>query len=163
MCPDAAVLGTPFYLMQFLPGRIYVDPNCSTLAPPLRRAAYVAMARALAALHSVPPADIGLAGFGRPQHYCARQVARWDTQYRSQLQGPPMAEMAALTDWLRANVPVGDGDASVACITHGDFRLDNLVRVMAVVVLLRSMCVLLHVCVYALGRARHAALCTSAW
>lgn len=127
MCNDPDVLGTPFYLMQFLQGRIYVDPNCPSLSPPQRRAAYTAMARALASLHSVRPADVGLERFGRPQHYCARQVARWSRQYHSQLHGPPLREMTALAAWLQEHVPPGDADATSACITHGDFRLDNLV------------------------------------
>ncbi|KAK9918804.1 hypothetical protein WJX75_007054 [Coccomyxa subellipsoidea] len=127
LCTDAGIIGTPFYVMQHVQGRIITDPSCPELTPGERAATYAAMAATLAALHSVRPADVGLSRFGRSSGYCKRQVWRWAQQYRSQLTGPPLPQMTALIAWLEAHIPAEDGDPSATRISHGDFRLDNLV------------------------------------
>lgn len=127
LCQDPGVIGTPFYLMQHVKGRIYDDPALPGCVPTQRAAIYGEMARTLAALHSVRPADVGLAGFGKPSGYNRRQVWRWSQQYTKSLQGEPMPEMAALIRWLGAHIPATDADPSVTRISHGDYRLDNLV------------------------------------
>ncbi|EIE24888.1 acyl-CoA dehydrogenase NM domain-like protein [Coccomyxa subellipsoidea C-169] len=127
LCTDAAIIGTPFYVMQHVQGRIFTDPSCPELAPEERAATYAAMAATLASLHSVQPTAVGLSRFGRSSGYCKRQVWRWAQQYRSQLTGPPLPQMAALISWLEAHIPPEDGDPSATRISHGDFRLDNLV------------------------------------
>ncbi|CAL8464134.1 g3669 [Coccomyxa elongata] len=127
LCTDPVVIGTPFYVMQHVQGRIFTDPSCPELTTDERAATYAAMAATLAALHSVHPADIGLSRFGRSSGYCKRQVWRWAQQYRSQLTGPPLPQMTALISWLEAHIPAEDTDPSVTRISHGDYRLDNLV------------------------------------
>ncbi|KAI7835657.1 hypothetical protein COHA_010449 [Chlorella ohadii] len=128
LCEDPSVLGTPFYLMEHVKGRIFNDPSLPSLPPAQRAAVYQAMARTLAALHSVRPADVGLASYGKLSGYNKRQVWRWGQQYRaSVIQGAPMPEMLQLHAWLEDNIPPTDPDASVTRISHGDYRLDNLV------------------------------------
>ncbi|KAL4449032.1 hypothetical protein ABPG77_007749 [Micractinium sp. CCAP 211/92] len=128
LCEDTAVLGTPFYVMEHVKGSIFADPSLPGVAPRERAAVYEAMARTLAALHSVPPAQVGLEGYGKAGGYNRRQVWRWGQQYRqSVVQGEPMPEMLQLHAWLAAHIPAGDADPSGTRISHGDFRLDNLV------------------------------------
>ncbi|KAL4422623.1 hypothetical protein ABPG75_008820 [Micractinium tetrahymenae] len=128
LCEDPAVLGTPFYLMEHVKGRIYADPSLPGMAPQQRAAVYEAMARTLATLHSVAPAQVGLEGYGKAGGYNRRQVWRWGQQYRqSVVQGEPMPEMLQLHAWLAAHIPANDADPAGTRISHGDFRLDNLV------------------------------------
>lgn len=119
---DAAILGTPFYVMERLEGRVIADASLPGLAPAERRAVWHDMARTLARLHAVDPDAVGLAGFGRPGDYFARQLARWSAQYRAARQ-PPIAELDALCAWLPGAMPPDDGRVAIA---HGDFRLGNL-------------------------------------
>jgi aminoglycoside phosphotransferase (APT) family kinase protein len=119
---DASVLGRPFYVMERLEGRVFADCALPGLTRAERRAVYLDMARTLARLHAVRPEAVGLAGFGRPGSYFARQVARWSRQY-AESPGPRVAAIDRLVEWLPANLPPDDG--SVA-IVHGDFRLGNL-------------------------------------
>ena len=120
-CDDRAVLGTPFYLMERVAGRVfagYALPGCT---PAERRAMYASMADTLAALHAVDPRAVGLADFGRPGNYFERQVARWTRQWeRSRTRANPWLER--LIAWLPANIPPGDD----AAICHGDYRVGNL-------------------------------------
>lgn len=115
-------LGTPFYLMERLDGRVFDDAALPGLAPEERRGIYFAMAEALARLHAVRPDEIGLADFGRPGNYFERQISRWTKQLR-EAPGKPIADLEALADWLPRNLPEDDGQVSIA---HGDFRLGNL-------------------------------------
>lgn len=118
--PD--VVGTPFYVMERLRGRVFHDCALPGLAPAERRALYLSMADALAALHAVPPAAVGLADFGRPGSYFARQLARWSRQWReSPVDGIP--ELDAVIEWLTTRLPPDEGRAAIA---HGDFRLGNI-------------------------------------
>ncbi len=119
---DDAVIGTQFYLMDFVEGRIFWDPRLPDLSREARGAIYDEMNRGLAALHSVDPAKAGLADFGKPGNYYARQFSRWREQYRAS-EVEPYPDMDALIAWLEANAPPDDGRAA---IVHGDWRIDNL-------------------------------------
>lgn len=121
-CDDASVVGTPFFLMEFLDGRVLVDQSLPGMAPAERGAIYREMNRVLAALHAVDPAAVGLADYGKTGGYFARQIARWSRQCRAST--VPMNEaMHRLMDWLPEHIPPGDETTLV----HGDYRLDNLV------------------------------------
>jgi len=122
-CEDRAVIGTPFYLMSYAQGRVYMDPALPELAPAERGAIYAEAGRVLAALHAVAPGEIGLGDYGRAGDYFARQVARWTRQYRDTSTGA-IAAMDALIDWLPRHLPADDGQV---CLVHGDYRIDNLV------------------------------------
>ncbi len=119
---DPAILGTPFYVMERIEGRIMSDCTLPGMAPEERRAIYLDMARTLARLHAVRPSEVGLADFGRPGNYFERQIARWGRQYRDS-PGDRIPALDALADWLPAHMPPDDGRVSIA---HGDFRLGNL-------------------------------------
>lgn len=122
LCEDPGIVGTPFYLMERVEGRVFHDCSLSDASPGERRPLYFAMADAMAKLHAVKPGEIGLADYGKPGNYFQRQVARWSRQY----EGSPSARIPALDrviDWLRANQPADDGRVSIA---HGDFRLGNI-------------------------------------
>ena len=119
---DPALLGTPFFLMERLEGRVFADASLPGMSPMERREIYLGMAQALAAMHAVRPEKIGLADYGRPGNYFERQFARWRQQYEAS----PSDRIPALDqiiNWLRANMPVDDGFTSIA---HGDFRIGNL-------------------------------------
>ena len=122
LCVDESVIGTMFYLMAFVEGRIFWDldlPGCTTAE---RSAIYDAVNATIARLHSFDYAALGLEDFGRPGNYFERQIARWMQQYRSS-ETRPIEAMDRLIEWLPDNVPADDS----AAIVHGDFRLDNLV------------------------------------
>jgi aminoglycoside phosphotransferase (APT) family kinase protein len=120
-CSDSAVLGTPFYLMPFLEGRIYADNHLADMSPPERTAAYQAIAETLAALHRVDVAAAGLADFGRPGNYFARQIARWTRQYRD-AETVHIPSMERLIVELPGRIPADD----TSCLVHGDYRQENL-------------------------------------
>ena len=119
---DAGLIGTPFYLMARVEGRVFADCALPELPPAERPGIYMAMADALAKLHRARPEEIGLSDYGRPGNYFERQIARWTRQWRES-DSPPIAALDALADWLPANLPADDGATAIA---HGDFRLGNL-------------------------------------
>lgn len=119
--PDAGLIGTPFYVMERLEGRIFHDCTIPGVPPVDRAAMYASIAATLAALHNVRPAAVGLADFGRPGDYFARQIARWSRQWRENRTREDAA-MEALIAWLPAHIPPGE----VTGIVHGDFRVGNL-------------------------------------
>ena len=121
LCEDDGVIGSAFYVMGFVPGRVFYDARVPGASPAERAAIYDSMNATIAALHSVDPAAVGLGDFGRPGTYMARQVARWTKQYRAS-ETVPIVEMDRLIDWLGAYTPA---EGRVA-IVHGDYRLDNL-------------------------------------
>lgn len=121
-CEDASVLGTPFYLMDFLEGRVLVDQSLPGMSPLERGAIYGEMNRVIAALHAVDYKAIGLESFGKPGNYFGRQISRWSKQSRESTL-PLSADMQRLMDWLPEHIPAGDETTLV----HGDYRLDNLV------------------------------------
>lgn len=119
---DASILGTPFYVMRRIAGRVFSDGTLPGLSAPERREIYLDMARVLARLHKVRPDQVGLSDYGKPGDYFARQFARWSRQYTAST-GPRIADLDWLMEWLPANLPADDGAVSIA---HGDFRLGNL-------------------------------------
>lgn len=122
-CADESVIGTPFFVMQRVTGRIFWDTAFPELARAERAAYFDAMNAAIAALHSVDPAAAGLADFGKPTDYVRRQIHRWSTQYLQDEAAGRVAAMDRLVDWLRAHTPPEDRVA----VIHGDFRCDNLI------------------------------------
>jgi aminoglycoside phosphotransferase (APT) family kinase protein len=122
LCEDPAVIGTPFYLMDHVEGRVVWVPAMPDSNPAERSAVYGAMIAALARLHSFDPAELGLADFGRGEAYVARQITRWSEQYRAS-RTDDVGEMDRLIAWLPQHVPA---QRRVA-VVHGDFRLDNII------------------------------------
>jgi aminoglycoside phosphotransferase (APT) family kinase protein len=122
VCEDPTVIGTPFFLMEYVEGRILWDPALPGLTPAARAAHYDEINRVVAALHNVDYARVGLADYGKPGQYIARQIARWSKQYQAGC-AERIPAMDRLLDWLPRNVPPGDETR----IVHGDFRLDNLI------------------------------------
>ena len=122
ICTDPAVIGSIFYVMEFVEGRIFLDGNLPGLEPATRRMIYEAMIDALAALHTISAKAVGLQGFGREGNYFARQVDRWTRQYRASIPNSS-PEMEQLIRSLESSVP----EQRRSGIVHGDYRIDNLV------------------------------------
>ena len=120
---DDSVIGTAFYVMAFVEGTVFWDPALPELTNAQRAKLYDEQNRALAALHSVDPAKVGLADFGRAGSYFARQRDRWTKQYRAS-ETERIEDMETLISWLEQNEPPDDGRAS---LVHGDYRLDNMI------------------------------------
>lgn len=118
---DTDVIGTAFYLMERVEGRVFQDCTLPGVAPDDRRSMYMAMADALAALHRVDWQAAGLADFGRPHDYFERQIARWTRQWHSS-KTRELPDVARLVEWLPRHIPGGCATA----IAHGDFRIGNL-------------------------------------
>ena len=125
LCEDEAVIGRVFFVMECVEGRVLWDPALPGMSSAERAAHYREMNRVIATLHTVPFADRGLAGFGKPGNYLERQIGRWSRQYRASIT-QPIAEMDALMDWLPAHIPASGRDET-ACVVHGDYRLDNMI------------------------------------
>jgi aminoglycoside phosphotransferase (APT) family kinase protein len=121
LCEDPEVIGTAFYVMDFLEGRIFRDARLPGLEPAERAALYDELNATLARLHAIDIEAVGLADFGRPGNYFERQIGRWIKQYRG-AETEPIAEMEALIKALPARIPA---DASVS-IAHGDYRPENV-------------------------------------
>ena len=120
---DESVIGTAFYVMAFVEGTVFWDPALPELTNAERAKLYDEQNRALAALHSVDPAKVGLADFGRAGSYFARQRDRWTKQYRAS-ETERLEDMETLIAWLEKNEPPDDGRAS---LVHGDYRVDNMI------------------------------------
>ncbi|MBC9245317.1 phosphotransferase family protein [Paracoccus sp. 11-3] len=119
---DETVLGRPFYLMDWLDGRVFSDCSLQGVSPDDRRAMYLDTARTLARLHAVRPDQIGLSDYGKPGNYFERQIARWSRQCREST-GPRIPALDKLTDWIVRHAPPDDG---AVAISHGDFRIGNM-------------------------------------
>jgi aminoglycoside phosphotransferase (APT) family kinase protein len=122
-CDDASVVGSPFYVMDHVEGRIFWDASFGAVARADRPAYFDAMVGTLAALHRIDPARVGLADYGKPGHYVARQIARWARQYEADTLAGRDPGMDRLVAELPKRVPADDGSA----VVHGDFRCDNLI------------------------------------
>ena len=122
LCDDESVIGTAFYVMDFVDGRVFWNPQVPDVGEGMRAGVFGAMNDAIARLHSVDVEAVGLTDFGKPHGYVARQVARWSKQYRAS-ETEKIGEMDRLMDWLPDAAPVTDEVALV----HGDFRLDNCI------------------------------------
>ncbi|DAZ98351.1 TPA: hypothetical protein N0F65_007158 [Lagenidium giganteum] len=135
LCEDVSVIGTPFYLMQFVPGRIFKDPTLRAVRNPLHRyAMYSAVCDALVELHSLDYRAIGLDGFGQPAKYCQRVLSRWTKQVNAgskvfeKAGVAENAQMGTLRDWLLNHVDAAEEETGErATIVHGDFRIDNII------------------------------------
>jgi aminoglycoside phosphotransferase (APT) family kinase protein len=123
LCEDESVIGSMFYVMEYMDGRILWDPLLPEAASNEERGAiYDAMNKTMAALHSVDVDAVGLSDYGKPGNYFERQLARWTRQYRASETGT-VPNMETLITWLSANMPADDGTVS---LVHGDYRLDNM-------------------------------------
>jgi aminoglycoside phosphotransferase (APT) family kinase protein len=123
LCQDVTVIGSMFYVMEYLLGPVFWDSALPEIEDKASRARiHFQVVEILVKLHSVNPADVGLEDSGRHGNYYQRQIDRWVTQYRSSKMGTIVA-MEELIVWLGDNVPIDDGTLSIA---HADFRLDNL-------------------------------------
>jgi aminoglycoside phosphotransferase (APT) family kinase protein len=122
LCEDPSVLGTAFYVMDWVDGRILWDPTLPGLGSTERAAMFDEMNRVIAALHNISPDSVGLEDYGRPGNYIARQLDRWIKQYRVSTAEPTDA-IEKLIEWLPQNIPETTG----VSLVHGDYRLDNLI------------------------------------
>ena len=123
LCEDDSIIGSMFYVMEYMEGRILWDPLLPEAADNDERSAiYDAMNQTMAALHNVDVDSVGLGDYGRPGNYFERQLSRWSKQYMaSELEN--IEAMNTLMSWLPANMPEDDGTVS---LVHGDYRLDNM-------------------------------------
>ena len=124
LCTDEDVIGSIFYVMDMVEGRIFWDATVPGISNAERAAIFDAMNETIARLHMVDYEAVGLGDYGRPGNYFARQIARWSRQYHEDADARRDANMDRLIDWLNANTP-GDDDAT--SVIHGDFRIDNMI------------------------------------
>jgi len=121
LCKDETVIGTIFFVMAYVEGRLFEDLTLPGLSPQERRAIYFEMIRVLAALHAVDYEALGLSDFGKPGNYFSRQIGRWSKQYVS-AKTDNIASMENLMNYLPQNVPLDD----TTCLVHGDYRMENM-------------------------------------
>ena len=124
LCEDDSVIGTAFFVMDMVEGRIVWDASFPGMECADRAAHFDAMNATIAQLHNLDPAAIGLGDYGRASGFVERQVARWSKQYLGDTDGGRVPAMDALVEWLGQHMPPDSGDASVV---HGDFRCDNMI------------------------------------
>lgn len=122
LCEDDEIIGTAFFVMEFVEGRIFWDLDLPGLEPAERAAIYDNVNETIARLHNLDYAAIGLKDYGKPGNYFARQISRWSGQYRAS-ETATVEAMDALIEWLPQNIPEDDS----ASIVHGDYRLDNMI------------------------------------
>jgi len=122
LCTDESVIGSMFYVMDYVEGRVLWDPLLPGMQPSERRAIFDEMNRVIAALHGIDFEAVGLADYGKPGNYFARQIDRWSRQYKAS-ETEKIEAMDRLIEWLPKNIPTGNATA----IVHGDFRLDNMI------------------------------------
>jgi aminoglycoside phosphotransferase (APT) family kinase protein len=120
-CDDVSVVGTPFYLMKRLDGRVFSDATLPDVSPRDREAMYFAMAETLAKLHDVDHGAIGLSDYGQPGNFFQRQIGRWTKQYNL-ARWRDLLDIERLIEWLPNNLPTGEETH----ICHGDFRMGNM-------------------------------------
>lgn len=124
LSPEDTPIGRMFFVMRFVPGRIFWDPALPDLSSNAERSAiYDAMNATLAALHDVDVETVGLADYGKPGNYFERQLTRWTSQYRAS-ETEAFPDMDRLIDWLERRLPADDGTVA---LVHGDYRLDNMI------------------------------------
>jgi aminoglycoside phosphotransferase (APT) family kinase protein len=122
LCTDESIIGTIFYVMDCVEGRIYWGPMLPNQTPAQRHAIYDAMNETFARLHNLDWRALGLADFGKPGNYVARQISRWTKQYKLS-ETERVDEMEKLIEWLPEHLPESPRDS----IVHGDYRLDNMI------------------------------------
>lgn len=123
ICDDEAVIGSAFYVMDMVEGRIFWDSAFPSVAREERHLYFDEMNRVIAALHALDPGALGLGDYGRAGNYFERQIARWSQQYLADELAGRDANMDWLIDWLPGAIPPGDETS----IVHGDFRADNMI------------------------------------
>lgn len=123
LCELEDVIGSMFFIMEYLQGRTLLDPSLPQFGREQRRTLYEDQTRILALLARTDPSAVGLGDFGKPGNYVERQVSRWTRQYRSS-ETEHIQEMENLMEWLPRHLPADDGRVA---LVHGDFRLDNLI------------------------------------
>ena len=123
LCTDESVIGTWFYVMDMVSGRIFWHADFPGVPDAEKGAHQDAMGATLAQLHNFDPEAIGLSDYGRPSRYLQRQIDRWSRQYREDELAGPTADMDFLVDWLPAHAPENEASS----IVHGDYRIDNMI------------------------------------
>jgi len=121
-CDDPEIIGTPFYMMEYVDGRVITDSRLTNFSPSQRGQLIDSAMKNLAALHLVNVNTVGLEDFGRSGNYFERQISRWTKQYQAS-ETEELPEMNRLIDWLPKNIPIDDE----SCIVHGDYRIGNVV------------------------------------
>jgi len=124
LCRDDRVIGTWFYVMDMVEGRIFWEATIPDVASKDRPLYFDAMNATLAALHKLDPETVGLGDYGKPGNYFARQIGRWSQQYLSDASAGPDPNMDRLVEWLPTHIPKEQDRSS---IVHGDFRIDNMI------------------------------------
>ena len=122
LCEDAEVIGTKFYVMEHVPGRVFLEVTMPSANRAEREALYDDLARVLAQLHKVNHQQVGLGEFGRPGNYYARQISRWSKQYIAS-KTEPLVSMERLMEWLPEHIP----EIDETMVVHGDYRLGNVI------------------------------------
>ena len=123
LCTDESVIGSWFYVMEMVEGRIFWDATFPDVPREERPAYFDAMNATIARLHGVDYAALGLEDYGKPGNYFLRQISRWSQQYLQDEDAGRDPDMDALIEWLPANIPPGEESS----IVHGDFRCDNMI------------------------------------
>jgi aminoglycoside phosphotransferase (APT) family kinase protein len=121
LCEDVSIIGTKFYIMEMVEGRLLTETRLPSCSQSERSAIYLDLARVLAELHNVEPVTVGLSEFGRPGNYYERQIGRWSKQYVAS-KTEEIDAMDSLMEWLPQNIPADAGSV----IVHGDYRLGNV-------------------------------------
>jgi aminoglycoside phosphotransferase (APT) family kinase protein len=124
LCLDEAVIGTQFYVMEMVEGRIFWEADFPEVPAAERPAYFDAMNETIARLHLIDPQTAGLADYGKPGNYFERQIGRWSKQYLGDAEAGRVPAMDRLVEWLPRNIPSGEEEAR---IIHGDFRCDNMI------------------------------------
>ncbi|HEY9553088.1 phosphotransferase [Allosphingosinicella sp.] len=124
LCEDDGVIGTTFYVMEMVEGRIFWEATFPEVSDVERPAYFDAMNATIAELHRISPDAVGLGDFGRPGNYFERQIGRWSKQYLGDVEAGRVAAMDTLVEWLPNNIPAGEDEVR---IIHGDFRCDNMI------------------------------------
>ena len=124
LCADETVVGTAFYVMEMVEGRIFWEATFPEVRHDERPAYFDAMNATIAALHGIDPEAVGLGDYGKPGNYFARQIGRWSKQYLEDMEAGRLPAMDRLVEWLPKNIPEGEDEAR---IIHGDFRCDNMI------------------------------------
>ena len=128
LCTDEEVIGTAFYVMEMVEGRIFWEASLPQVSREERPAYFDAMNAAIAQLHSIDPEAAGLGDYGKPGNYFERQIGRWSKQYGGDVEAGRVPAMDRLVEWLPQNIPVDAQDAGgEARVIHGDFRCDNMI------------------------------------
>ncbi|KAK3495607.1 kinase-like domain-containing protein [Neurospora crassa] len=133
LCEDESVIGTPFYIMSFLDGRIFEDPIIPNVLPDQRRAIWSDAVRVLAKLHRIDPRSVGLEEFGKPYGFYSRQVDTWKTICTAQAKvedvdtGEPVGQLPFFEEMMQYFSDLRQQPADRATLIHGDFKIDNLV------------------------------------